>query len=176
MKCVSLWQPWASLLVAGEKFCETRTWHLQHRGPLLIHASKRWDSNIAFAAAEPLFMRPALKRCGFTLTADAKAAWGLPLGCIVGCVEVVGSIPTSECRLAISRGVSIQTGTHDGKPWRALNFDMKEQAMGDFSRGRFAWFCQNAVRFDQPIPYRGAMGLFDVPDSIVADAMKAGAA
>lgn len=40
MKCISLWQPWASLLVAGVKKIETRSWLTGYRGPLYISRSK----------------------------------------------------------------------------------------------------------------------------------------
>jgi hypothetical protein len=40
MKCISLIQPWASLVLLGEKRYETRNWSTAYRGPLLIHASK----------------------------------------------------------------------------------------------------------------------------------------
>lgn len=40
-KVISLWQPWASLVVEGVKTIETRGWSTKHRGPLLIHAAKR---------------------------------------------------------------------------------------------------------------------------------------
>jgi hypothetical protein len=31
MKCITLWQPWASLILWGEKKIETRSWATQHR-------------------------------------------------------------------------------------------------------------------------------------------------
>lgn len=45
MKCLSLWQPWASAMAQGLKINETRgsfalNWKI--RGPLLIHAAKHW--------------------------------------------------------------------------------------------------------------------------------------
>ena len=43
MKCLSLWQPWASLVVIGAKRFETRSWPTNYRGPLLIHAAQRWS-------------------------------------------------------------------------------------------------------------------------------------
>ena len=40
MKAITLWQPWASMVAAGEKTVETRTWRTPHRGRLAIHAAK----------------------------------------------------------------------------------------------------------------------------------------
>ena len=41
MKTLSIQQPWASLIVAGIKDVENRTWDTQYRGRLLIHASSK---------------------------------------------------------------------------------------------------------------------------------------
>ena len=41
MKAITVWQPWASLLVSGRKRYETRSWATTYRGPIAIHAAKR---------------------------------------------------------------------------------------------------------------------------------------
>ena len=43
MKALTVRQPWASLIAAGVKTIETRSWATSFRGPLAIHAGKRWD-------------------------------------------------------------------------------------------------------------------------------------
>ncbi len=43
MKAISIHQPWASLIAFGEKRFETRSWHPQYRGRILIHASKTFN-------------------------------------------------------------------------------------------------------------------------------------
>lgn len=40
MKALSIKQPWANLIAAGEKTIETRTWATDYRGPILIVSSK----------------------------------------------------------------------------------------------------------------------------------------
>jgi ASCH domain-containing protein len=49
MKIITIRQPWASLIVAGLKDVENRTWPTNYRGPVLIQAAKRTD---AISAAE----------------------------------------------------------------------------------------------------------------------------
>jgi len=44
MKALSIRQPWAWLLLKGIKDIENRTWRTNHRGPFLIHASKKFDT------------------------------------------------------------------------------------------------------------------------------------
>lgn len=41
MKALTLHQPWASLIAAGVKTIETRSWSTRYRGPLAVHAGKR---------------------------------------------------------------------------------------------------------------------------------------
>lgn len=40
MKALSIRQPWASLIVAGVKDIENRSWRTTYRGPVLIHAAQ----------------------------------------------------------------------------------------------------------------------------------------
>lgn len=42
-KVLTVRQPWASLLAAGVKTIETRTWATKHRGDTLIHAGATLD-------------------------------------------------------------------------------------------------------------------------------------
>lgn len=46
MKALSLWQPWASLVVLGLKQYETRSWKTSYRGTLVIHAGKEWNNDL----------------------------------------------------------------------------------------------------------------------------------
>ena len=43
MKALSIRQPWASLIVAGIKDIENRSWITQYRGLVLIHAAQKID-------------------------------------------------------------------------------------------------------------------------------------
>lgn len=59
MKALTICQPYAHLIMTGQKLVENRTWPTRHRGLLYIHAGKspRWldghapeDTNMAFGA------------------------------------------------------------------------------------------------------------------------------
>ncbi len=41
----------------------------------------------------------------------------------------------------------------------------------EHTEGPWCWILQECRRFDKPIPYRGAQGLFNVPDEVVAEQM-----
>jgi hypothetical protein len=47
MRCLSLKQPFAELLVSGKKTIELRKWNTKFRGKFLIHASKQVDKERA---------------------------------------------------------------------------------------------------------------------------------
>lgn len=47
MKALSIKEPWASLILRGEKTIETRTWQTKHRGDVLICASKKPSQGFA---------------------------------------------------------------------------------------------------------------------------------
>lgn len=68
MRAITIHQPWAELIVSGEKDVENRSWRTNHRGPLLIHAGARAD-------------RSSFAEHGVPEAADRSA--------IIGIVEVV---------------------------------------------------------------------------------------
>jgi len=75
MKCLSVWQPWAELIVMGLKDVENRTWARDYRGPLLIHAGRSMRvEDLAYAA----------KRYGVEVDRSA-----LRFGAILGAVDLV---------------------------------------------------------------------------------------
>lgn len=47
LKCLSLRQPYADLVVTGRKTIETRKWNTNFRGKFLVHASKIIDKESA---------------------------------------------------------------------------------------------------------------------------------
>lgn len=46
MKALTLIQPWATLIMLGEKQIETRSWNTKYRGKLAIHAGKKIDKTV----------------------------------------------------------------------------------------------------------------------------------
>ena len=92
MKAISLWQPWASLWLSERKVHETRHWPTSHRGPLLVHAAKRFEKN--FELDDPLRI---------ILDNEFGGHWAmdLPTGALIGTVELVACVPTGGLQLAI---------------------------------------------------------------------------
>jgi hypothetical protein len=46
LKAITIHQPWAQLLVTGEKLYETRSWHTSHRGQLVVHAARKFTEDM----------------------------------------------------------------------------------------------------------------------------------
>lgn len=141
MKCISLWQPWASLVVSGAKRIETRGWYSGYRGPLMIHAAKQ-KSELYFAEF-PNFA-----------AALGPVANAIPLGCLLGVVDMV------DCRKAESFTEEELTTEHNGVTGWC------ENQFGNFAEGRYGWVFDNPRAFEYPIIYKGQQGFFDVPDDI----------
>lgn len=132
MKAISLHQPWASLVMAGEKQIETRSWKppasvIGKR--VLIHAAKRVDP---CATCEPFV--GALPET-------------IPVGALLGSVWVEGAWridrPTDADRLIEAMGAK------------------HEREFGDFSLGRWMWMLRSPSSFREPIPYNGAQRFFN---------------
>jgi len=156
MKCISVWQPWASLLVLGLKRFETRHWPTNHRGPLAIHAAKRWTrEEIKFQCHFVHLLRRHIGVDDSTVLAFEENP---PLGAIVGVVNLVDCLPTS----CISKGGAIFTNS-----WVLdMPIDCIEYAFGDFGPSRYGWKCERPIRFEEPIPMKGRQGLFELPDPV----------
>ena len=91
MKALTLTQPWATLVILGEKHYETRSWSTRYRGPLVIHASKTFPKWARELSLSPPF-----------LGALTRVVHPLPLGAIIGCVTVLDCLPTEHVRAALS--------------------------------------------------------------------------
>jgi hypothetical protein len=143
LKCLTVLQPWASLLVSGAKRYETRSWLTNHRGPLAIHAGRKLpEAARQLCTREPF--RSALGLAGYRDWAE------LPRGQVIGLVELASCFPTEDL-------TANQLVTEGSAEW----------AFGDYTPGRWAWYCLRPVRLVAPFAYPGWRGLFDVPDSLL---------
>lgn len=128
MKAVSIRAPWWWFILHGGKDIENREWSTRYRGPLLIHASKWWDS--VDGRADLDFCRDLAPDAKPVLVAQLR----LMGGCLVGKVEMIDCVIQS-C-----------------SPWFF---------------GRYGYVLANPVAFEKPILFKGALGLFSVPDSVL---------
>lgn len=140
IRVISLWQPWASLVVIGAKTWETRSWDTSYRGPLAIHAAKRWTpAQRALIAQEPF--KSALMEAGI---------YELPLGKILGRIELRSVWPV------------VRNGVVSFKTYKGWTQEIQEPELsfGNFSQGRYAWCLRNPERLATPIPAMGRQGFW----------------
>ena len=143
MKAISLWQPWATLMAVGAKAVETRSWAprgLRVGDRFAIHAAKKQDADSLFLCVEEPFRTVLVERAGIEFVRD------LPFGAIVATVQLGGVYRTESIRDSLSED---------------------ERAFGDYRDGRYGWFTVDCRRLAEPIPCRGAQGLWDVPADLL---------
>ena len=125
---LTLWEPWASLVIRGFKPTETRAWPPP---PSLIgerigiHAAKRIPSQIHDVPAA--LEKVCVRRLGEDWYGE------LQLGCFLGTVELVGAARTQHMA--------------------PVNTD--DLIAGNWTAGRWAWRLARPERFPEPIPMRG---------------------
>jgi hypothetical protein len=141
MKCLSLWQPWASVIFEKDdqgrmvKPDETRGWPTAVRGRIAIHAAKHQDKSTR------AFYEPKLTMLGMK--------WSqLPFGCIIGTVDLVRCQPA--CDVAPAR-----------EPWQIVWGDYRQY--GDDRKLRYAFVLRDPIKLRNPIPWAGKQSFFDVP-------------
>ncbi|NXS87770.1 TRIP4 protein, partial [Erpornis zantholeuca] len=86
--CLSLHQPWASLLVRGIKRVEGRTWYTSHRGRLWIAATAKRPSPQEISELEATY-RMLLRK-------DVEFPSDYPSGCLLGCVDVTDCLSQEQ--------------------------------------------------------------------------------
>lgn len=138
MKAITLWEPWASLVVYGEKNWETRSWPIPKNligQRVAIHAAKRWDPT------------PTVQSIAYKLRNEGHLDFWhqnhivgiVPppwLGCVLGIVTLAECLSTKHCV----------------DSWPSSD---REFTFGDYSFGRFAWRLDDKISLPKPVPAVG---------------------
>ena len=90
MKCLSVRQPWASLIAHGHKDVENRTWSTNYRGPLIVHASAKPDCSMytAMECIADMNSMEVFEEDDYALFAGLHCPLGVAV-CVVDLVDVV---------------------------------------------------------------------------------------
>lgn len=133
---LSVWQPWASLIAAGVKRYETRSWQPPASliGQRLAICSSQTVEGLLMSAQDQDFSRLCLRRLG---------RQPLPMGMVVAVVTVAESIGT------ISPA--------------ARRIGSQERLVGDWSPGRYAWRLKDVRSLATPVPVSGSQRFFYLP-------------
>ena len=132
-KCITIKQPWASLIVEGIKDIENRTWKTNFRGRVLVHAAAK-PANIKYeiegqASIKEIQMFSALGR------AEEDDLFG----CIIGSVEIV------DCVI------------HHPSIWA----DKSSEFMLQSGKPIYNWVLANPIKFPDPIPMKGKLSFWE---------------
>lgn len=166
-RALTIRQPWASLIAAGVKTIETRSWQTGYRGPLLIHAGKAlYRREDCEAVAEQLGSKWPI----------------LPLGAVVAVADLVDVVPMID--VMTGEGPDDHARSQRAiyllpDPLRAEVVDRftyiddpehtkvitDQLPLGDFTPGRYAWLLAN-VRPITPVPAKGKQGLWTPPPDL----------
>jgi activating signal cointegrator 1 len=163
VKGLTLTQPWATLVAIGAKRIETRSWRTDYRGPIAIHAGQGLGpvggamGLGAQCSVEPFWS--VLRETGY------HRSDMLPRGAIVAVAELVMCHHTHL--LPWSKGI-FEVQELQTKRTHAWSLTNQERAFGDYSPGRYAWLLADVRRLPEPIPARGALGLWNVPAEVEA--------
>lgn len=159
MKALTIWQPWASLIMAGAKPWEFRSWHAPQwliGQRMVIHAAARKvDTNEVFRLVRLL---DAGGRYAATTTLVADKA--LPL--------LRGFLQGEPLPMAAGLGTAIV-----GQPRLGTDIARELGALGanDSSRddhANWGWPMLKIEPFAEPFPMKGAQGLWNWPDASTA--------
>lgn len=183
MRALTVRQPHASLIIAGVKPVENRTWPvpktLWKRNPppswpngdlvdydspfpfrIAIHAGKQYDYDAAHRT-DLWGIEQGRRREEFDIVLGAHDR----LGVLLGYVTVTGCHHARDC--AVTAGEYDGTNALDvffactdwAEPWQIHDAD------GDL----YHWTLADPVALDEPIPMRGRQGLWNVPDDALAE-------
>lgn len=143
MKVLACDQPWASLIALGVKTVETRP---------RPHPSTLYGAKIAIHANKKTDFLDFVERPEFAAAFSRFPELPLPLGHIIGTVEVVRSIGICEETVA-----ALQRNKPDEIPF------------GDYTFGRFAWVLKNPILLKEPIPFRAHQGWPDIDTELIPE-------
>lgn len=163
MLVIPMWQPHASAVALGLKKIETRGFAIKYRGPVAIHAAKKWDGEI----------RKALATIPFNVLAQLEAPtavhWGkpfLPLGQIIAVADLIdcqSTTPWPETQTTTREFIFIK---HP-----ALDTPI-ERALGNYEPGRFGWVLSNVRALPEPINYKAHQGCYLLDQATTARALE----
>jgi hypothetical protein len=132
VKALTVRQPWAWAIAAGHKDVENRTWQTSYRGLLAIHAGRTWAPAEEKRACRELLEDPGVVEPGCYVP-DRHL---LAEGAIVAVVNLVGICSLGDSARCRCSG------------WGAI--------------GQHHWRLRNVEALAEPIPWRGAQGLWEI--------------
>lgn len=158
MKALTLTEPFGTLVAIKKKSIETRSWRTSYTGALAIHSAKGYGSEaeLSMTCFRDPFYSALMDYPPFAEEVQASARrkkWikdVFPLGCVVATCNLVACVPTEMLDPGDTVfAVSVQ------------KLSDQELQFGDFSKGRWGWLLKDVKMLPEPIPAKGALGLWE---------------
>lgn len=136
MDVISVWQPWASLIVLNHKFIETRPWP----APKSIIGKRIGIASTVRIIPPQLsaYQHEDFQR--FYRPLGLPPIEELPMG------KLLGTVFVHSCEMITERTLEEITD--------------EEYSFGIYDRGRFAWHLRDPRAFEEPVPVRGKQGIW----------------
>ncbi|CAA0814214.1 RNA-binding ASCH domain protein [Striga hermonthica] len=144
--CLTMHQPWASLLVYGIKRIEGRSWPAPIRGRLWIHAAGKIPEPETIKAMED-FYREIYAMDGVT---DLKFPEHYPVSRLIGCVDVVGCVTCEELA-----------------NWEAVPASVRVEGQTPF-----CWLCEQPQKLIVPFEMRGYQKVYNLERRVYEAAVR----
>ncbi|RHN80609.1 putative PUA-like domain-containing protein [Medicago truncatula] len=144
--CITMHQPWASLLVYGIKRIEGRSWPSPIKGRLWIHAAGKVPDESTIKAME-CFYKEIYALNGIT---DINFPQHYPVSRLLGCVEVVGCLNREEISC-----------------WEMVPESVRLEALTDY-----CWLCEQPQKLLIPFEMRGYQGVYNLERKIYEAAVR----
>jgi activating signal cointegrator 1 len=135
LNALSIYQPWASMLIIGARAYDVQHQPTFYRGEVAIFTPYDYPPWARQRALEKEFVGP--------LSAAGLEPWALPRGVFLGLANLVDVIPIERDNVVA------------GVPVCSL-----ERWLGDYRAGRYAYRYERIRRLREPIGHRGRGGLF----------------
>lgn len=139
MKAISIRAPWWWAILHG-KPVENREWYTSQRGRVLLHASKFWKPDEVSDDWDDVKY----------MAAQDNLALPLP----------VGNEDSHNFTTAMREAGGCLVGTIE-----IVGCVTKHPSA--FFVGKYGFVLRNPIAFDKPIPFKGALGFFDVPNEVL---------
>jgi hypothetical protein len=141
VRALTVKQPWAWACFHG-KNVENRKTRTNHRGLLAIHAGLAWSSR---GGTDPRVLKVHVPFQNPLQTSQGRIDHAEHLGCCFAFGAVIGTVDVVGCHPAEPECCS---------PWG--------------EPGGYHWMLANPQELWTPVPCRGRLGVFDLPDPVAA--------
>ncbi|WP_333861860.1 ASCH domain-containing protein [Clostridium sp.] len=141
MKVLTINQPWASLIVLGEKKIETRSWSTKYRGALLIHSGSTINGSVCL-------IHPFKK----VLDKYFQRLIDMPTGMIIAKCNLVDCI-----RILSEDGLTAKLENN-------FIVEKNEYNLGNYTPGRYAWILKDIEVLSKPKFVKGKLGVWNYDD------------